>query len=91
MRARVERVLGRVFQEGESPVSVIRALLRHLHRLHVLAARLAAGPAIDDVMRARTPADLLQAGRQLPAPARAVDARRGCGRSSTASPRPNST
>ena len=40
---RLERVLGRVFQEGESPVSIIRALLRHLHRLHVLAARLAAG------------------------------------------------
>ena len=36
--AQVERVLGRVFQQGESPVSIIRALLRHLHRLHALTA-----------------------------------------------------
>src|SRR5262249_56456250 len=32
--ARVERVLGRVFQQGESPVSIVRALLRHMQRLH---------------------------------------------------------
>src|SRR4029077_4625916 len=41
----VDRVLGKVFQEGESPVAVIRAMLRHLHRLHALAAQLAAGAA----------------------------------------------
>jgi DNA polymerase III subunit delta len=52
---RMERVLGRVFQEGESPVSVIRALLRHLHRLHVLTARLTAGTPLDEVMRAARP------------------------------------
>jgi DNA polymerase-3 subunit delta len=53
--ARVERVLGRVFQQGESPVSMIRALLRHLHRLHVLTARLAGGASIDEALRTARP------------------------------------
>jgi DNA polymerase-3 subunit delta len=52
---RVERVLGRVLQQGESPVSIIRALLRHLHRLHGLAARLAAGASVDEVLRTARP------------------------------------
>jgi DNA polymerase-3 subunit delta len=52
---RVERVLGRVLQEGESPVSIIRALLRHLHRLHLLTARLAGGSSIDEVLRTSRP------------------------------------
>jgi DNA polymerase-3 subunit delta len=52
---RVERVLGRVLQEGESPVSIIRALLRHLHRLHALTALLAAGASVDEVLRAARP------------------------------------
>jgi DNA polymerase III subunit delta len=53
--ARVERVLGRVLQEGESPVSIIRALLRHLQRLHALAARLAAGASLEEVLRSARP------------------------------------
>jgi DNA polymerase III subunit delta len=53
--AALERALGRVFQEGESPVTVIRALLRHLQRLHLLAARVAAGDSVDAVMRAARP------------------------------------
>lgn len=54
--ARLERVLGRVFQEGQSPVTVVRALLRHLHRLHALAAAVAAGtPAGAAVRNARPP------------------------------------
>jgi DNA polymerase-3 subunit delta len=53
--ARLDRVLYRVFQEGDSPVSVVRALLRHLHRLHVLAARLAAGAALAEVVRSARP------------------------------------
>ncbi|MBV8504924.1 MAG: DNA polymerase III subunit delta [Alphaproteobacteria bacterium] len=52
---RVERVLGRVLQQGESPVSIIRALLRHLHRLHALTARLAAGASVDEVLRTARP------------------------------------
>jgi DNA polymerase III subunit delta len=53
--ARAERVLDRVFQQGESPVSIIRALLRHLHRLHALTARLTAGASIEEVIRAARP------------------------------------
>jgi DNA polymerase-3 subunit delta len=51
----LDRALGRVFQEGESAVSVIRALLRHLQRLHVLAVRLAGGGSIDEAIRAARP------------------------------------
>jgi DNA polymerase-3 subunit delta len=53
--AKVERVLDRVFQEGESPVSIIRAMLRHLHRLHVLVTRLAKGETVTDVVRTARP------------------------------------
>jgi DNA polymerase III subunit delta len=53
--ARLDRALDRVFQGDESPVSVIRALLRHLHRLHALAARLAAGATAAEVMGAARP------------------------------------
>ncbi len=53
--ARLERVLDRVFQEGKSPVAVTRALLRHLHRLHGLAARVGAGSAIDEAVRTARP------------------------------------
>ncbi len=52
---RVERVLGRVFQQGGSPVSIIRTLLRHLHRLHVLTVRLSGGANIEEVMRTSRP------------------------------------
>ena len=52
---RVERVLGRVLQQGESPVSIIRALLRHLHRLHAFVARLGGGASIDEMLRTARP------------------------------------
>ena len=53
--AALDRALARVFQEGESPVSVIRALLRHLQRLHLLAAQIAVGRSVDEAMRAARP------------------------------------
>lgn len=53
--AALDRVLCRVFQEGGSPVSVIRATLRHLQRLHALAARVAAGEAVDSALRTARP------------------------------------
>jgi DNA polymerase III subunit delta len=53
--ARVERVLGRVLQEGEAPVTIVRALLRHLQRLHALAARAAGGLGIEEVLRTARP------------------------------------
>ena len=52
---RLERVLGRVFQEGDSPVAVARAMLRHLHRLHALAALVSAGTAIEEAVRNARP------------------------------------
>jgi len=53
--SRLERVLDRVFHEGESPVTVIRALLRHLHRLQLLAARVSAGVGLNEVLRTARP------------------------------------
>jgi len=53
--AALDRALARVFQEGEAPVSVIRAALRHVQRLHGLAARVAAGNSIDEAIRAARP------------------------------------
>ena len=53
--ARVDRVLDRVFQEGEAAVSVVRAMLRHLQRLHLLAARAAAGTTVAEVVRTARP------------------------------------
>jgi len=52
---RLDRALNRVFQEGESPVAVVRAALRHLQRLHALAARIASGESTDTVIRAARP------------------------------------
>ncbi len=51
----LDRALARVFQEGESAVAVVRATLRHLHRLHVLSIRLAAGDSVDGVLRGARP------------------------------------
>src|SRR3954452_20963290 len=51
----LDRALARVFQEGESPVAVIRALLRHLQRLHLLASRGAACASVAQAMRAAAP------------------------------------
>lgn len=52
---RLERALTRLFQEGTSPVTAIRALLRHLHRLHLFAAQLAGGAAPEEVLRGARP------------------------------------
>jgi DNA polymerase-3 subunit delta len=53
--ARLERVLDRIFQDGTSPVTVVRALLRHLQRLHGLAALVGAGTSIAEAMRNARP------------------------------------
>jgi DNA polymerase-3 subunit delta len=53
--AALDRALARVFQEGESAVTIIRALLRHLQRLHVLSAQLGGGGSIDNVVRSARP------------------------------------
>jgi len=51
----LDRALARVFQEGESPVAVVRAALRHLQRLHALAARIARGESADSALRGARP------------------------------------
>ena len=53
--AALDRALARVFQEGESPVSVVRAMLRHVQRLHALSARIAGGEPADAALRAARP------------------------------------
>jgi DNA polymerase-3 subunit delta len=53
--AALDRALGRVFQEGEAPVSVVRAALRHLQRLHGLASRVAGGVSVDEAVRGARP------------------------------------
>lgn len=53
--AALDRALARVFQEGESPVTVIRAMLRHLQRLHLLARQVAGGTSIDAAIRGARP------------------------------------
>jgi DNA polymerase III subunit delta len=53
--ARLERVLDRIFQEGSSPVTVVRSALRHLQRLHALAAQVAAGTPVGEVLRTARP------------------------------------
>ena len=52
---RLERVLGRIFQEGISPVAAVRAQLRHLQRLHALAAVVAEGTPIAEALRNARP------------------------------------
>jgi DNA polymerase-3 subunit delta len=53
--AALDRSLSRVFQEGESAVSVIRAALRHMQRLHALSARVAGGESPDAALRGARP------------------------------------
>ena len=53
--AGLDRALSRVFQEGESPVTVIRAALRHVQRLHALSARIAGGDMVDSALRGARP------------------------------------
>jgi DNA polymerase III subunit delta len=53
--AALDRALGRAFQEGESPVGVVRAAIRHFQRLHLAAARAAGGAAPLDAVKALRP------------------------------------
>jgi DNA polymerase-3 subunit delta len=48
--AGLERALSRAFEEGEAPVTVLRALTRHFQRLHLTGARIAAGAAAEEAM-----------------------------------------
>lgn len=47
--------LDRLFLEGTSAVSILRAALRHGHRLHLAASHLAAGQSLDSVLKGIRP------------------------------------
>ncbi len=51
----LERALGRALQEGEMPVSVLRALMRHFQRLHLAQARLQSGMNEEEMLRSLRP------------------------------------
>jgi DNA polymerase III subunit delta len=53
--AGVERALQRAFAEGDSPVSIVRAAMRHMQRLHVARARLDAGSGEEAVLASLRP------------------------------------
>jgi DNA polymerase III subunit delta len=53
--AALERALMRAFLEGEMPVSVLRALMRHFQRLHLVQSRIAAGAGDEDALRSLRP------------------------------------
>jgi DNA polymerase-3 subunit delta len=53
--AGLERALERAFAEGESAVAAVRALLRHLQRLHLFAAETARGGRIEQILRNARP------------------------------------
>ncbi len=51
----LDRALARAFDEGATAVAVLRAAARHLQRLHMAAARVAAGQTPDQAMKALKP------------------------------------
>ena len=53
--AELDRALGRAFQEGESPVGVVRVAIRHFQRLHVAAARVESGSAPLEAVKSLRP------------------------------------
>ena len=53
--AGLERGMTRAFLEGVAPVTVLRAVARHFQRLHLAAARRAAGAGPDQAMAALRP------------------------------------
>ena len=53
--AALERALMRAFLEGEAPVGVLRALMRHFQRLHLVQSRIAAGAGDEDALRSLRP------------------------------------
>jgi DNA polymerase III subunit delta len=53
--ARLEAIMQRCLQEGQSPIGLLRAAMRHFHRLHLAAGRVAAGASPEDALRATRP------------------------------------
>ncbi|HZS83126.1 MAG TPA: DNA polymerase III subunit delta [Stellaceae bacterium] len=53
--AKLDTALARCLQEGQSPIGLIRALMRHFQRLHLASGRVAAGMAPEEALRALRP------------------------------------
>jgi DNA polymerase III subunit delta len=53
--AQLERQVARAFREGQGPIVVLRACLRHFHRLHLAAGTMRTGRSADEAMRALRP------------------------------------
>ncbi len=51
----LERALHRAFEEGEAPVTILRAVMRHFQRLHLAGAAIEAGMPLDDALRRLRP------------------------------------
>ncbi len=54
-RAELDRTLCRLYFEGTSPITVLRAAARHFHRLHYVAGMIAAGEPMDRAIMALRP------------------------------------
>ena len=53
--AKLDNALLRCLQEGQAPISILRATMRHFHRLHLAAARVAGGGSADEATRLLRP------------------------------------
>lgn len=51
----LERALTRAFQEGEQPVTVLRAVMRHFQRLYLAGSRMSQGTSEEDALRSLRP------------------------------------
>lgn len=69
--AALETALGRAFQEGINPVSVLRAAQRHFQRLHLVAGRVARGTPLDTAVKGLKPPVFFKLAPRFRAQARA--------------------
>jgi len=53
--ALLERSLSRSFQEGVQPITLLRAVARHLQRLHLVASRVQQGEALEAAIKSLRP------------------------------------
>lgn len=54
-QATLDRLLPKRFEAGDNPVQALRAMLRHLHRLHLAASLVARGQPADQAVKALRP------------------------------------